>query len=360
MKILIVNPGSTSTKMGLYDGETPIFEKTLRHQTEELKPFERVGDQYDFRKNIIRDELKVQGVELSDLAGIVGMGGLLAPLAGGTYIVNDVMVDDLRSGKYGEHASNLGGLIARAMADEVGIPAYIVDPVVVDEMEDVYRFSGHPEITRRSIFHALNQKAIARKYCAEQGKRYEDVNLIVAHMGGGISVSFHNKGRVIDTNNALDGCGPFTPERSGGLPAGQLATLCFSGKYTHAQIKGMITGKGGVSAYIGSNSMLELEQRAETEPDMKLLMDAMCVQIAKEIGGLSASACGRLDAILLTGGIAYGKPVVAEITRRVGFIAPVHAYPGEDELLALSQGALRVLKGEEEAKIYQGKPIFGV
>ncbi|MCL2620640.1 MAG: butyrate kinase [Defluviitaleaceae bacterium] len=360
MKILIVNPGSTSTKMGLYDGETPIFEKTLRHQTEELTPFERVGDQYDFRKGIIREELTSQGVKLTDLAGVVGMGGLLAPLAGGTYVVNDVMVDDLRSGKYGEHASNLGGLIARALADEVGIPSYIVDPVVVDEMEDIYRFSGHPEITRKSIFHALNQKAIARKYCAEHGKRYDEVNLIVAHMGGGISVSFHNKGRVIDTNNALDGCGPFTPERSGGLPAGDLAALCFSGKYTHAQIKKMITGGGGVSAYIGTNSMMDLEKRAENEPDMKLLMDALSTQVAKEIGGLSASACGKLDAILLTGGIAYGKPIVSEITRRVGFIAPVHAYPGEDELLALSQGALRVLKGEEEAKIYQGKPIFGV
>ncbi|MCL2575539.1 MAG: butyrate kinase [Defluviitaleaceae bacterium] len=355
MKILIVNPGSTSTKMGLYEDGKLTFDKTLRHTVEELAPFAKVGDQYDFRMNVILSELSAQGIMMDDLAAVVGMGGLLAPLAGGTYIVNDVMRKDLSTGKYGEHASNLGGLIARAIADKTDIPSYIVDPVVVDEMIEISRISGHPAIERKSIFHALNQKAIARKYCVEQGKKYDEVSVIVVHMGGGISCSLHVNGRAIDTNNALDGDGPFTPERSGSLPVGDLAVLCFSGKVTHDEVKKMITGKGGVSAYMGTNSMMDLERDALAgDEKSKLIMDAMALQISKDIAQMAASAAGKVEAVLLTGGIAHGKPITDEITRRIGFIAPVHIYAGEDELTALAEGAERVLKGEEEAKIYKG------
>ena len=354
MKILVVNPGSTSTKMGLYDGKVSVFEHTLRHKTEELAPFARVSDQYNFRMEVIESELAARGVKMDELAAVVGMGGLLSPLSGGTYLVNDVMRDDLASGKFGEHASNLGGLIARAMADKVGIPSYIVDPVVVDEMEEVFRISGHPEVPRRSVFHALNQKATARIYCAENGKKYDEVNLVVVHMGGGISVSLHSKGRTIDTNNALAGCGPFTPERAGGLPIGDTVALAFSGKYSHDDLNKMLVGKGGMNAYFNTNDMMEIERRAETEADVKLVLNAMCLQIAKNIAEMAVGVCGQIDAIILTGGIAHGKPITDEIARRVGFIAPVHVYPGEDEIAALAGGARRVLSGEEQVMIYEG------
>ena len=354
MKILIVNQGSTSTKMGVYDGDTAVFEHTLRHAADELAPFARVSEQYNFRMEIIAKELESRGIALADFSAVVGMGGLLKPLAGGTYAVNDAMVADLSSGKYGEHASNLGGLIARAMADKIGKPSFIVDPVVVDEMAEIFRISGHPLVKRRSVFHALNQKATARKYCKEHGKKYDEINAVVAHMGGGISVSLHVKGRVIDTNNALAGCGPFTPERSGGLPIGDTVDLCFSGKYSHEEIKAMLVGKGGMNAYFNTNSMMDLEKQAETDDNVKLHMDAMALQVSKEIATMAVGACGKLDAIILTGGIAYGKPMTDEITRRIGFIAPVHVYPGEDEISALAGGALRVLKGEEAAAVYEG------
>jgi len=352
MKILICNPGSTSTKIGIFEDEKPIFEKTLRHSMQELDGFEKIGDQYDLRMSVIMAAMNEAGVNPDELACVVGMGGLLKPIAGGTYGVNEAMAADLKSGIYGEHASNLGGLIAKAIGDKVGIPAFIVDPVVVDEMIDVSRFSGHPAIPRRSIFHALNQKATARKYCREFGKKYEEVNLVIVHMGGGISCALHHKGRAIDANNALDGDGPFTPERSGGLPSGQLAALCFSGKYSHSDIKLMIKGKGGMVGYFGTNSMMDIEELAKTDPQAKLAMDAMALQIAKEIAAVSTSACGQIDAILLTGGIAYSDYITSEITRRTSFIADVKRYPGEDELSALALGALRVLRGEEEAKIY--------
>ena len=355
MKILVVNTGSTSTKMGLYDGDVPVFEKILRHTVSDLAPFKGVVDQYSFRTNILLDELKNSHVSVRDLACVVGIGGLLAPLEGGTYLVNEAMLADLEKAKYGEHASNLGGIIAHTIAKEAGIPAYIVDPVVVDEMEDIFRISGHPLLPRRSIFHALNQKAIARRYCSENGKNYNEVNLVVVHMGGGISVSLHSKGRVIDTNNALDGDGPFTPERSGSLPAGQLAQLCFSGEYTHEEVKELIKGKGGVVAYFGTNSMMDLEEAvAKGDPQAAMLMDAMALQVAKYIAAMAVGACGDINAILLTGGIARAKPLTDEITRRVGFVAPVCVYGGEDEISALALGALRVLKGEEEARVYEG------
>lgn len=353
MLILIVNPGSTSTKIGVFKDEESVFDKTLRHQMAELEPFEKLADQYGFRKGIVMDSLKEAGYKPEDFDGVVGMGGLVKPIPGGTYEVNDAMIRDLRNGLQGEHASNLGGLIAHEIAKSIGKPAFIVDPVVVDEYEDIARISGSPLIARRSIFHALNQKAMVRRYCKEIGKSYDDVTCVVAHMGGGISVGVHYKGRVVDSNNALDGCGPFTPERSGGLPAGDLAAVCFSGKHTHAEIKKAITGKGGIVAYFGTNNMMEIEERAKTDPKVKLHIDAMAYQVAKEIAAQSSVVCGEVDAIILTGGLAYYGYFLQEVTRRVKFIAEVKAYPGEHELMALAQGALRVLKGEEKAKVYE-------
>lgn len=351
-KILVVNPGSTSTKIGLFEGETQVFEQVIRHSREDLAQFEKAADQEGFRRQFIEAALRDAGVSREELCAVVGMGGLLRPVAGGTYLVNDQMLGDLKSGAMGDHASNLGGILAHEIAKQANIPAFIADPVVVDEMTDIARISGHPHLPRKSIFHALNQKAIARQYCREVGKRYEDVTVIAVHAGGGISVSLHQKGRVIDTNNALDGDGPFTPERSGGLPAGDLAALCFSGTYTLAQVKQMIKGRGGLVAYTGSNSVQELEIKANTDPEVRLLLEAMAYQIAKEIGALATVAQGQVDAILLTGGICYSKFITTEITKRVAFIAEVRPYPGEDELAALAGAALRVVRGEETAKAY--------
>ena len=353
MKILIVNPGSTSTKIGLFEDETPIFEKVLRHTMDELAGYEKIGDQYDFRMQLIMDALEESGVAVNELSAVCGMGGLVKPIASGTYYVNDAMKADLQSGNFGDHASNLGGLIARAIGDKVGAPAFIVDPVVVDEFIPISRITGHPALVKRSIFHALNQKATARKYCKEHGKSYNEVNLVVVHMGGGISVTAHEKGRAIDSNNALDGDGPFTPERSGTLPVGDLAALCFSGKYTHADIKQLIKGKGGMVGYFGTNDLMDLQERAKTDPEVKLIIDALALQVGKEIAQMSVAMCGKVDAIILTGGIAYSDYITGEIAKRVGFIAPVKRYPGEDELAALNMGALRVVRGEEEGKEYK-------
>jgi len=353
MKLLIVNPGSTSTKVAIFEDTTPILDKTIRHSTADLAPYEKITDQYDFRKQIIMDHVQESGIPLEALDAVVGMGGLVKPLAGGTYTVNDAMVEDLRSGVQGLHASNLGGLIAHEIAKHISKPVFIVDPVVVDEFEDISRISGNPLIKRRSIFHALNQKAIARQYCQDVGKGYFNANLIVAHMGGGISIGIHANGRVIDANNALDGDGPFSPERSGGLPVGDLVDLCFSGKYTRQELRAAITGKGGMVAYFGSNNMLEIEEKAKTDPESQLVIDAMAYQISKEIAAMSTAVCGNVDAILLTGGLARWGYLVGEITKRVAFIAEVRAYPGEHELLALALGALRVLRGEEEARVYR-------
>jgi len=353
MKLLIVNPGSTSTKVAIFENTTLVLDKTLRHSTSELSPYEKVTDQYDFRKEIIMNFVKDSEIPLEDFDAVVGMGGLIKPIPGGTYRVNEAMIRDLRSGLQGLHASNLGGLIAHEIAKHIGKPAFIVDPVVVDEFDDISRVSGHPLIKRRSIFHALNQKAIARQYCKDAGKGYFNANFIVVHMGGGLSVGIHAKGRVIDANNALDGDGPFSPERSGSLPVGDLVDLCYSGEYTKSEMRAAITGKGGIVAYFDSNNMMEIEERGKKEPHVQLIIDAMIYQISKEIGAMSTAVCGKVDAILLTGGLAHWKYLVKEISRRVKFIAEVHAYPGEHELLALALGALRVLKGEEEAKYYE-------
>ena len=353
IRSLIINPGSTSTKIGVFEDETQILDKTLRHSTEEIAQFATIFAQKDFRKQIILDALKVEIIDPKSFQVIVGRGGLLKPIPGGTYAVNDALLADLKNPPQGEHASNLGGILAREIGDELGVPSYIVDPVVVDEMEPVARISGVPEISRVSIFHALNQKAMARRYAKEVGKKYTDLNLIVVHMGGGVSVGAHEKGRVVDVFNALDGDGAFSPERAGGLPSGALIKMCYESGLTEAEMRKKIVGNGGFNAYLGTNDARDVEKRVnEGDKEATLIRDAFVYQMSKNIGAMAAVLSGKVDAIIMTGGIAYDKAVTQMISDRVSFIAPVKLYPGEDELLALAQGALRVMNGEEEAKAY--------
>ncbi len=354
MKILVINPGSTSTKVAVFEDENMIASKTLRHSPEELAPFHKLTDQFEFRAQIVKEFLDELGIKLSDLSAIVGRGGLLDPIPSGTYEVDEVMLEILKSAKNGEHASNLGALIAHELAKEVNIPAFIVDPVVVDEMEDIARYTGHPMFKKRSIFHALNQKATARRAAAQLGKNYEDVNLIVVHMGGGISIAAHRKGRVVNVNNALDGDGPFTPERSGTLPLTQLIDLCYSGKYTFDQMKKKIKGAGGMVDYLGTNDGLEVQDRIRNgDKYAELVYKAMAYQIAKWVGRMAAVLKGEIDAIVLTGGLAYDKDFMVKwLTEYTSFLAQVLVFPGGDEERALALGALRVLKGYEKAKKY--------
>ncbi len=352
-RILTINPGSTSTKIAIFDNEKPVFEEVLRHSNEEIAKFEKIFDQYEFRKNVILEALNEKGMNLTKLAAVVGRGGLLKPIAGGTYTVDEAMLQDLKVGVLGEHASNLGGVIAYEIASQLNIPAFIVDPVVVDEMNDIARISGMPELERKSIFHALNQKAVARRAAKEAGRSYEEMNFIVAHLGGGVSVGAHEKGRVVDVNNALDGEGPFSPERSGGLPVGDLAKLCFSGKYSHAEIKKMIKGNGGLVAYLGTNDARDVVKMIEEgNTKAEIIYKAMAYQVAKEIGACAAVLKGKVDGIILTGGIAYDKDFTKWIKDSVEFISEVIIYPGEDEMIALAEGGLRVLRKEEEPKSY--------
>lgn len=354
VKSLIINPGSTSTKIGIFEDEKLIFDESLRHSTEEISQYASIIDQKDFRKNIILEFMKEKNFDLKSLNVVVGRGGMLKPIPGGTYAVNDALVKDLTIGVSGQHASNLGGILAKEIADLIGVPSYIVDPVVVDELCDLARVSGTPEIKRTSVFHALNQKAVAKRYAAETGKSYDSLNLIVVHMGGGVSVGAHKNGRVVDVFNALDGDGAFSPERTGGVPSGALIKLCFSGKYSEQEIYKMFVGNGGFNAYLGTNNMQEVAARVDKgDEDARLYRDAFLYQVSKDIGSMACVLEGKVDQIIFTGGIAYQKPVTDALTKYCGFIAPVTVYPGEDELLALAQGALRVLNGQEEAKIYQ-------
>lgn len=353
--ILAINPGSTSTKFSLFEEEKLVFEKTLRHSSEELEKFERITDQFHFRRNLIMNELSERKTDLEKIAVVVGRGGLIKPIESGIYKVNQRMKDDLAAGFSGQHASNLGGLIADDIASSLsGASAYIVDPVVVDELQSIARISGHPEIERKSIFHALNQKAVARIYATSIGRRYEDLNFVVAHMGGGVSVGAHKNGRVIDVNNALNGDGPFSPERSGGLPSGQLVDLCFSGRFSYDELKEMITGKGGMVAYLGTNSYIEVCKMAENGDKKAILIrDAASYQIGKEIGAMAAVLNGKVDAIILTGGMAYQDTNIIAIRSMVSFIANVVVYPGEDELKALAFNGLLALDGKIEIKTYE-------
>ena len=353
-KVLVINPGSTSTKIAVFENEESILEETLRHSVKELSKYDKVIDQYEFRLNIILDTLKKNNIDINSFSAVVGRGGLLKPIEGGAYIVNQKMIEDLKAAERGEHASNLGGILAYKIAEKVGVNAYIVDPVVVDELNDVARISGLKDITRESKFHALNQKAVARRHARSKGKKYEDMNLIVAHLGGGISVGAHCKGRVIDVPNALDGEGPFSPERSGGLPVGDLVKLCYSGKYTHEEIKKKLVGKGGLVSYLNTNNAKEVSEKIKDGDEYaKLVYYAMAYQVAKEIGACSVVLKGDVDGILITGGIAYDEMFTNWIKEMVSFISDVYVYPGEDELKALAEGALRVLRGEEKAKEYK-------
>jgi len=354
-KILAINPGSTSTKIALFEDENCVFKKSLKHSTEELAPYDKIADQYPFRKKVIMQELEAAGVNINDVEIVMGRGGLTHPLVSGIYEVNEAMARDLTEAKVGEHACNLGGLIASDIAKQIGAKAYIADPVVVDELDEVARFSGHPAFPRLSIFHALNQKIIARQLAKELGKKYEELNLIGVHLGGGISVGAHRKGLVVDVNNALNGEGPFTPERSGTLPAGLLVDACFSGKYTKKEIGQMLKGKGGYVAYLGTNDAQEVENMVKSgDKNADKIYHAMAYQIAKEVGGLAASALSMdVDAIYLTGGIAYDKGFCELIKAHVGKIAPVYVFPGEDEMKALALNALMLLNGETTAKEYK-------
>ena len=353
LKSLIINPGSTSTKIGVFDGEELLFDETLRHSTEEIAQYASIVDQKDFRKNIILNFLKEKNFDIKSLDFIVGRGGMLKPIPGGTYEVTDALLEDLRIGKQGQHASNLGGILAKEIGDSVNIPSYIVDPVVVDEMIPIARYSGVPELPRKSVFHALNQKAVAKRYAKEIGKAYSDLNLIVVHMGGGVSVGPHKNGRIIDIFNALDGDGAFSPERAGAVPVGDLVKMCFSGKYTEKEVYKKLVGNGGFNAYCGTNDMRDVEKMVnDGDEHVAEVRDAFIFQISKNIGAMATVLEGKVDQIIVTGGIAYDKYVVAKLKERCEWIAPFTVYPGEDELLALAQGGLRVMTGEEKAMEY--------
>jgi len=354
IRILAINPGSTSTKFAVYFDGVCKLKKTLRHSIEDLSLYEDIIDQFEFRKGLIIDSLVEEGFEVDKIKYIIGRGGLTYSLKSGVYLVNNRMLEHARAGIYGQHASNLGPLIADYIALQIpGAHAYVADPVVVDELEDIARFSGHPLFERRSIFHALNQKATARLHAKKTGGNYEKLNLIVVHLGGGISVGAHCKGKVIDVNNALDGEGPFSPERSGTLPAGQLIDLCFSKKYQKDEIRRMVIGEGGYVAYLGTNDAMEVENRAANGEKLAIeIQDALGYQVAKAIGEMAVVLNGYVDAILLTGGLAYSKYLTQFIASKVEFISEVHVYPGEDELEALALNALRVATGEIEPLEY--------
>lgn len=353
VKSLIINPGSTSTKIGVFEDETLLFEETLRHSTEEIAQYASIVDQKDFRKEIITNLLKEKDFNINSLNMVVGRGGMLKPIPGGTYAVTDDLLEDLKIGKQGQHASNLGGILAREIGDSIGVPSFIVDPVVVDELCDIARYSGVPELPRTSVFHALNQKAVAKRYAKECGKAYDSLNLIVVHMGGGVSVGAHENGRIIDVFNALDGDGAFSPERAGGAPVGALIKMCFSGQYTEKEVYKKFVGNGGFNAYLGTNDMRDVEKMVnEGDAKAKEIRDAFVFQVSKDIGSMATVLNGKIDQIVVTGGIAYDKGVVAGLKERCEWIAPFTIYPGEDELLALVQGGLRVVNGEEEAMKY--------
>jgi butyrate kinase len=359
LTILAINPGSTSTKCAIYRDAAEIWKKNLPHRSEDLAQYRRVQEQLEFRSAAVRKGIAEACIPMADISAIVGRGGLLRPLPGGVYEVNDRMKSDLLAARYGTHASNLGALIADQLATELGVKAFIVDPVVVDELDPLARYSGMPEIPRHSIFHALNQKATAKRAARSLGKSYEACVLIVAHMGGGTSIGIHVDGRVVDVNNALDGDGPFAIERAGTVPAGDWMRWVLSHQHDPQALQLMLTGKGGLVAYLGTNEFPAIEKSAAGEGplDPKLcdeLIRAMCYQVCKSIAGLAAYACGRLDAIVLTGGLAFSPRVVQEITRRVSFLGPVLPFPGENELEALAAGAREVLLGEAMARTYEG------
>lgn len=355
MNILVINPGSTSTKIAVYEDEKPTLLRNITHTAEELAPFGNITEQQEFRRHLVIDELQQANIPL-DFDAVIGRGGLVKPIAGGVYEINEKMLDDTLHGcVMHNHACNLGCLIAYEISATIeGCRAFIADPGVVDELSPLARISGSPLMNRICIWHALNQRAIARRYAQGIGKTYEDLNLIICHLGGGISVAAHEHGRAIDANNALDGEGPFSPERAGSLPAADLIRLCFSGKFTEQQLLKKIAGHAGLTAHLGTNNMREiLERIRQGDEHAQLLVDAMLYHTAKQIAAETAVLCGDVDAILLTGGMAHSDYIVSELRRRIGFLAPVYVFPGENEMEALALNALAVLQGKREAQIYQ-------
>lgn len=353
-RLLIINPGSTSTKIGIYDNEKPVFEEVLRHSAEEINKYENIIDQFQFRKDLILEALNKKDINITKLSAVIGRGGLLKPIPGGTYSVNGAMLEDLNKSTRGQHASNLGGVIAYEIAKQLNIPSFIVDPVVVDEMEDLARVSGLRGVERVSIFHALNQKAVARNAAKELGKSYNETNLVVVHLGGGISIGAHKNGKIIDVNNALNGEGPFSPERTGTLPVIDIIKLCFSGEYSREEIEKMNVGKGGIISYLGTNDGREVSKMiGKGNKEAELIYKAMAYQVSKEIGAAATVLKGKIDGIVITGGLAYDKQFIQWIKDAVEFIGKIIVYPGEDEMFALAQGGLRVLRGEEKASEYK-------
>lgn len=352
-KFLVINPGSTSTKISIYHDDQEVGVKNISHSAEVIHQFPGIYDQFDFRLSLVEEEIKKFGVDLDGFTAIIARGGNMKPVAGGTYRVNEEMLKDLKTGVMGQHASNLGGGLAYAIARKHSLEAYVVDPVIVDEFEPLARVSGSPLIKRKSKDHPLNQKAVARAAAKDMGGKYEDFNFLIAHMGGGISLGVHKKGRIIDVNNCLDGDGPLSPERSGGIPFGSLMDLCFSGEYTKEELRKHFVGKGGLVAYLGTNDAREVVRRIKDGDEYaKYIYEAVAYQLAKEIGAGATVLNGEVDAILLTGGLAYDDMLTGWITSRVKFIAPVKRYPGEHEMKALAQGVMRVLDKTEEAKPY--------
>lgn len=359
-RLLVINPGSTSTKVAVFENEQPLFVENLRHSSQDLAAFPHILDQYEFRLQSILELLRSRGIMISSLAAVVARGGLLRPIASGTYSVNSKMVEELgRRDAEREHASGLGAPLAEEIAGLVGIPAYIVDPVCVDEFDELARISGLPEIERRSLSHALNLKAVARRAAAELSRPYGELSLVITHMGGGISVTAHRRGKMVDVNQALDGTGPFAPERAGGLPVGDVVRMCFGihpyeGLHlTYEEMFRKLAGQGGLAAHLGTNDAVEVEARINTgNARARLVYRAMAYQIAKEIGAMATVLRGEVDAVILTGGLAHSEMLLDWIKERVAWIGPLLVYPGEDEMLALAQGALRVLRGEELAKEY--------
>ena len=360
LRILAINPGSTSTKFALYVNESPVLVKNIRHSEAELAPFRgrSILEQQQFRSQQIEAALSEAGYNVRDLHALVGRGGLLPPVASGTYLVNDDMLEELRLSRRGEHASNLGAYLAQYLAQESGAKAYIVDPVSVDEWPEQARLSGSGLLERQCLSHALNSKAVAKRYAGEQARPYESLRLIVAHLGSGISVSAHADGRMIDVTNSREE-GAFSTERAGGVPAMQLVDLCFSGRYTRGQVEAALFREGGLYSYLGTKDLVEVERRiAAGDKKAALVFHAMVYQIAKEIGAMAAALCGSIDAVLVTGGMAHSDRLIAALSEYVNWIAPIARYPGEDELQALVEGTLRVLRGEEEARVLPGIADF--
>jgi len=354
-RVLAINPGSTSTKIAVFDDHEAVFIKTLRHDPQELDRFGGIIGQYEFRKGLVLEAMQENEISLESLEAVIGRGGLVRSVPGGTIKVNDKMLSDLKDPtNWGRiHASNLGAFIANSIAVDLDIPAYIVDPITVDEFHEVARISGVPEIERKSLFHALNIRYTARKLAKQLGKSIEECNLVAVHLGGGISIAAIENGKVIDVNNALLGMGPFSPQRAGSLPIGDLLDLAYSGEYTKKELQAKLSKNSGYMGYLGTDSDIEVEKKVnEGDKKFTLIYNALIYQLAKEIGGYATALKGKIDAIFLTGGLAYNPNTEKLIKDYCSYIAPIYVFPGENEMEALSQGGIRVLKGEEEAMEY--------